>query len=332
MAELKIRGYWQNDYMLSKTAENLYWAARYIERADSIARLLEVAYRIHLIPNATTSYNNEWDSILQTLRIKEEYLEKNKVIKKEKIEFFLLFDIENQSSIFNCINRARENAKMVRTAITLEVWDAINITYHDLETYSKKKYNSKDLPEIIDLVKKQVNLIRGTILNTQLVNDSYDFLSLGTHFERADFTARIIDVKYFILLPNSELIGKDYDNFQWSLLLRAVSSFRGFKWAYGNSDIGYYKIIDFLILNMMCPRSLFYSIEKIDHHLKRLKKFYKKKSKAEELANTLHANFNKLTVNNILDSGLHEFLERFIIDLSEIYGQLESKYFLGAEK
>ena len=88
---------------------------------------------------------------------------------------------------------------MVRTAITLEVWDAINITYHDLEKYSKKKYSSKDLPEIIDLVKKQVNLIRGTILNTQLVNDSYDFLSLGTHFERADFTARIIDVKYFIL-------------------------------------------------------------------------------------------------------------------------------------
>ena len=128
------------------------------------------------------------------------------------------------------------------------------------------------------------------------------------------------------------MIGKDYDNFQWSLLLRAVSSFRGFKWAYGNSDIGYYKIIDFLILNMMCPRSLFYSIEKIDHHLKRLKKFYKKKTKAEELANTLHTKFNKLTVNNILDNGLHEFLEKFIIDLSEIYGQLENKYFLGVEK
>ena len=113
MAELKIRGYWQNDYMLSKTAENLYWAARYIERADSIARLLEVAYRIHLIPNATTSYNNEWDSILQTLRIKEEYLEKNKVIQKEKIEIFVLFEIENQSSMVNFISRARENTQTV---------------------------------------------------------------------------------------------------------------------------------------------------------------------------------------------------------------------------
>ena len=155
--------------MLSKTAENLYWAARYIERADSIARLLEVAYRIHLIPNTVSSYNNEWVSILQTLRIEEEYLEKNKEIKKEKIEYFLLFDQDNNSSIYSCIDRARENAKMVRTAITLEVWDAINITFHDLENFSKKRYNSKDLPGIIDLVKKQVNLIRGTILNTQLV-------------------------------------------------------------------------------------------------------------------------------------------------------------------
>lgn len=318
--------------MLSKTAENLYWAARYIERADSIARLLEVAYRIHLIPNTISSYNNEWISILQTLRIEEEYLEKNKEIKKEKIEYFLLFDQDNNSSIYNCIDRARENAKMVRTAITLEVWDAINITFHDLEKFSRKRYNSKDLPGIIDLVKKQVNLIRGTILNTQLVNDSYDFLSLGTHFERADFTARIIDVKYFILLPNSELIGKDYDNFQWSLLLRAVSSFRGFKWAYGNTDIGYYKIIDFLILNMMCPRSLSFSIEKIDHHLKRLKKFYKQNSKAEKLANALYIKLNKLTVNNILDNGLHEFLELFLYDLSIIYKRLEDKYFLGIEK
>ena len=251
---------------------------------------------------------------------------------KNKIEYFLLFDPNNSSSVKACIENARNNLKMVRTAVTLEVWNSVNTWYHELADYNKEKYDSKNLPQILDWIKKQVNLIKGTINNTQLINDGFDFIYLGGFYERADFTARIIDVKYFILLPNSELIGKDYDNFQWSLLLRAVSSFRGFKWAYGNSDIGYYKIIDFLILNMMCPRSLFYSIEKIDHHLKRLKKFYKKKSKAEELANSLHTNFNKLTVNNILDNGLHEFLERFIIDLSEIYGQLENKYFLGIEK
>ena len=105
--------------------------------------------------------------------------------------------------------------------------------------------------------KKQVNLIRGTILNTQLINDGYDFLILGTYFERADFTA-VINVKYFILLPSVNYVGSEVDNFQWSMMLRSISSFRAFKWAYGEEQINYIKIIDFLILNMTCPRSLIF--------------------------------------------------------------------------
>ena len=110
--------------------------------------------------------------------------------------------------------------------------------------------------------KKQINLIRGTILNTQLINDGYDFLILGTYFERADFTARIINVKYFILLPSINYVGSSVDNFQWTMMLRSISSYRAFKWAYGEEVISYVKIIDFLILNTTCPRSLIFSIEK----------------------------------------------------------------------
>ena len=261
--------------MLSRTAENLYWTARYLERADSIVRLLEVAYRISLIPNTKEGYDNEWESILATSGIKNEYLSIYKEIKKEKIEFFLLFDDRNFSSVKNCITNARENIKMVRTAVTLEVWNAVNSFFYNYYDLTKKKYYSKDLPEIIDLVKRNVNLIKGTIINTQLLNDGFDFLILGNYFERADFTARIIDVKYFILLPSTSLIGTQIDNFQWSLMLRSVSSYRAFKWAYGNSEIDYIKIIDFLILNNKCPRSLFFSVEKISYHLKSLKKHYK---------------------------------------------------------
>ena len=258
--------------MLSRTAENLYWTARYLERADSIARLLEVAYRISLIPNTQEGYNNEWESILATSGTKEGYLNSYKEIKKDKIEHFLIFDDRNTSSIKNCINKARENIKMVRTAVTLEVWNAVNSFFHSFDELIKRKYYSKDLPEIIDLVKRNVNLIKGTIINTQLLNDGFDFLILGNYFERADFTARIIDVKYFILLPSTSLIGKQVDNFQWSLMLRSVSSYRAFKWAYGNSEIDYIKIIDFLILNDKCPRSLYFSVEKINFHFNRLKK------------------------------------------------------------
>ncbi|MEC8169913.1 MAG: alpha-E domain-containing protein, partial [Pseudomonadota bacterium] len=157
--------------MLSRTAENLYWTARYVERADSIARLLEVAYRIHLIPNTNEGYLSEWDSILRASGIKEEYLRKHKEINKEKIEFFLLFDESNNSSIKSCIVKARNNLKMVRTAVTLEVWNTVNSWYHELENYEQVKYSSKNLPEILDWVKRQVNLIKGTIDHTQLVND-----------------------------------------------------------------------------------------------------------------------------------------------------------------
>ena len=319
--------------MLSRTAENLFWSARYIERADSLARLLEVGYRISLIPNTKSGYINEWESILETSGIKETYLQQNNKITKEKIISFLLFDANNPSSIKNCIKNARENIRMVRTAVTLEVWNAINSTFHDLESNTRSTKNIlKELPEIIEWVKRQVNLIRGTILNTQLINDGYDFLILGTYFERADFTARIINVKYFILLPSVNYVGSEVDNFQWSMMLRSISSFRAFKWAYGEEQINYIKIIDFLILNMTCPRSLIFSVEKINHHLERLGNFYKQKTKAKSQVKLMYKDLKKLNANKISDIGLHEFLRSFIKDINIIYSNLEKKYFFGTEE
>ena len=318
--------------MLSRTAENLFWSARYIERADSLARLLEVGYRISLIPNTEKGYTNEWESILETSGIKNEYLKKNKTISKEKIIFFLLFDPENSSSVKNCIKTARENIRMVRTAVTLEVWNAVNSSYHELDKNLKDTKNIlKELPEIIEWIKKQVNLIRGTILNTQLINDGYDFLILGTYFERADFTARIINVKYFILLPSINYVGGDIDNFQWSLMLRSISSFRAFKWAYGGQEITYTKIIDFLILNMTCPRSLIFSIEKINHHLGRLSKFYKQTSTSNKKMAQMYKKIKNLNANKITEIGLHEFLKSFIEEINFVYKKFEQKYFFGSE-
>ncbi len=315
--------------MLSRTAENLYWTSRYLERADSISRLLEVAYRISLIPNTLEGYNNEWESILSTSGTKQEYTNLYKDIKKEKIEYFLLFDNNNFSSVKNCISKARDNIKMVRTAVTLEVWNAVNTLFYRYEEYVSKKYNSKELPEILDLIKRQVNLIKGTIINTQLLNDGFDFLTLGNYFERADFTARIIDVKYFILLPSSSFVGTQVDNFQWSLMLRSVSSYRAFKWAYGNSEIDYIKIIDFLVLNSQCPRSLFFSVEKIYHHLGRLKKSYGEKTISIPKINILYKKIKNTSVNDILDEGLHDFLTNFIKDISSVYHSVEKKYFMS---
>ena len=318
--------------MLSRTAENLYWTSRYIERADSIARLLEVAYRINLIPN-TSRTQSEWTSILETSGIKDEYILHYKDnFKKDKIENFLIFDEKNGSSIFECIRKARSNIKMVRTAVTLEVWNAVNSTFHDIEKFSEKKYSSRDLPGIIDFVKSRVNLIRGTIQNTQLIDDTFDFLSIGTYVERADFTARIIDVKYFILLPSSNYVGSQIDNFQWTLMLRSVSAYRGFKQTYGNNGVNHINIIEFLILDMTCPRSLMFSLDKISSHLTNLKKIYKKNSKAEEEICLIVKKFKKLSAKKILNIGLHEFLLEFIRKLYSVNSNLQNNYFFGKEK
>ena len=318
--------------MLSRTAENLYWTARYIERADSIARLLEVAYRIHLIPNTSEGYQNEWESILAAAGIKHNYLNTNSEITKNKIEYYLLFDPNNSSSVKACIENARNNLKMVRTAVTLEVWNAVNTWYHELSNYDKGKYDSKNLPQILDWIKRQVNLIKGTINNTQLLNDGFDFIYLGIFYERADFTARIIDVKYYILLPSSSYVGTQVDNFQWSIMLRSVSAYRGFKWAYGNSQIDYKKIIDFLILSNMCPRSIFYAVDKIRYHLGRLTQFYKSDNAANRNVKIIHKGFVNSNAEQIIDFGLHEFLTKFIDDMSTTYSDLEEVYFLGTDR
>ena len=318
--------------MLSRTAENLYWTARYIERADSIARLLEVAYRIHLIPNTTEGYQNEWESILAAAGIKHNYLNNNNEITKNKIEYFLLFDPNNSSSVKACIENARNNLKMVRTAVTLEVWNAVNTWYHELANFDKEKYDSKNLPQILDWIKRQVNLIKGTINNTQLLNDGFDFIYLGIFYERADFTARIIDVKYYILLPSSSYVGTQVDNFQWSIMLRSVSAYRGFKWAYGNSQIDYKKIIDFLILSNICPRSIFYAVDKIQYHLGRLTQFYKSDNAANRNVKIIHKGFVNSNAEQIIDFGLHEFLTKFIDDMSTTYSDLEEVYFLGTDR
>ena len=203
--------------MLSRTAENLFWFSRYIERADATIRLLEVGYRMSVMPNTLQGYRNEWEAILESIGSKAEYIEKNQIFERKKIEFFLLFDKRNHSSVINCITKARENIRLARTAVTLEVWNAINSSFHEFSELINAKYNPKNLLEIIDIVKRQVNTIRGTILNTQLLNDGYDFLTIGTYFERADFTARLIDVKYYILLPSSEDVGSQNDQFQWGM-------------------------------------------------------------------------------------------------------------------
>ena len=295
-----------------------------MERAETTARLLDVGYRMSLFPNPK-GYNNEWESVLAASGSMENYKNKHKYIIQQHVEDFLFFDEENPSSVYNCILNARNNALVVRTSFTPESWLAINKAYQEILKLKNNKYSTSDLPNLTEWTIEQVNLFRGTI-NSLLRNDGYNFLLLGLFVERADNSARLLDIKYFVLLPKPEYIGSDIDNMQWSILLRSLSSFRAFRWAY-DGEITATKIADFLVLNDNCPRSLSYCIQNIVAHLINLKCSPTKVEKIYNSLKDLNVTIQQEKIESIVEYGLHEFVSKFINKISSFDTDIHRELF-----
>ncbi len=317
--------------MLSRTAENLFWLARYMERADTVARLLEVGARNALMPSIGGGYRNEWESILQAAGTAVAFAEKYGDPVQRNIETHLFFDRENSSSIASSIARARENGRIVRTALTSQTWDALNTAWGELGALSRTERSKLPLSDLIDWTQRTCALVRGTIDATQLRNDGYDFLNLGYYLERADATARLLDVKYYVLLPQVELVGSGLDNYQWRTLLRSMSAHRAFAWAYGG-EITPAKIADFLILNRKSPRSLLTVVEGASSHLDRLCRGYGKTTAAQSQVRALCAELMEARVQDIFDEGLHEFLSRFIDEVGGLGATIYDCYLSGERR
>jgi uncharacterized alpha-E superfamily protein len=313
--------------MLSRTADNLYWLSRYMERAETAARLLEVGARISLIP-AAHGYRNEWDSLLRAVGTSHAFAQKYGDPVQRNIESHLFFDHDNPASVASCIGAARENARIVRTALTTQVWDAINTAFQELRQLERMPRSELELSRMTDWTMRHAAQVRGAIDATQLRNAGWDFLKLGYALERADNTARLIDVKYYVLLPQLELVGSELDNYQWTTLLRAMSSHRAFHWAYGG-DVTAAKIAHFLILNPQCPRSLITCIESANQHLDRLARAYHRSTPAQAHGRNLMAGLAELRTEDIFDEGLHEFLTRFIGENGALAGAVHDSYLSG---
>ena len=315
--------------MLSRTAENLFWIARYMERAEKTARLLEVGSRISLMPGGVDGYRNEWDALLRATGTAEGFERKYGDPVQRNIESYLFFDPDNPSSIASCIGRARENGRTVRTALTTQVWDALNTAFQELKDLQRTARSELPLSQLVDWTLKHCAQLRGTIDATQLRNDNFDFLHLGYHLERGDNTARLLDVKYFVLLPRVEFVGSGLDNYQWTTLLRALSAHRAFHWAYGG-EVTAQKIAHFLILNPQCPRSLRSCAQGAADHLDRLARGYQKSTSAQSRARTLLGELAEMTIEDIFDEGLHEFLTRFIGEVGML-GHLVAETYLSGD-
>ena len=314
--------------MLSRTADNLYWIARYIERAETMARLLEVGSRIALLPCSGTGYRSEWDSLLQASGTAIGFDRKYGDPVQRNIESYLFFDRDNPSSVASCLFRARENARIVRTALTTQVWDAINTAFQELRDLERRPRSELELSQLTEWTMRHAAMLRGSIDATLLRNDGWDFLNLGYCLERADNTARLMDVKYYVLLPGIEYVGSGLDNYQWTTLLRAMSAHRAFHWAYGG-EVTARKIAHFLILNPQCPRSLIACVDGLNTHLDRLARGYGRNTNAQTKARAVLAELADGTVEGVFDEGMHEFLTRFIGEIATVAALVHEGYLSG---
>ncbi|MDZ4095536.1 MAG: alpha-E domain-containing protein [Paracoccaceae bacterium] len=313
--------------MLSRTADNLYWIARFMERAETAARLLEVGARISLLPTVQ-GYRSEWDSLLRAGGTADGFAHKYGDAVQRNIESHLFFDHDNPGSVAACIMAARENARIVRTALTTQVWDALNTAFQELRALERTPRSDLALSQLTDWTMRHAAMVRGAIDATLLRNDGYNFLNIGYYLERGDSTARLMDVKYYVLLPRADYIGSGLDNYQWTTLLRAMSSHRAFHWAYGG-EVTAGKIAHFLILNPQCPRSLITCVTGLNNHLDRLAKAYGRATEAQGRARNLMAGLAELRVEDIFEEGLHEFLTRFIDEAGVLGAVMRESYLSG---
>ena len=308
--------------MLGKTANGLFWMYRGLERAENTSRLIETGQRIALTRIGTT--DAEWRSVLQTAGVLDGFLQHHDAVTKEDAINWMLRAKENPSSVMSGIAAARQNARMVRTAITSEVWEAVNAGYMDAKAALSRKVADKDLPKVLGMLRQRSALVRGATYGTMLRNEIYDYSRLGTFIERADNTARILDVKYYVLLPSISAVGSSIDNVQWETILRATSARGGFRMEYGNSfdpkDIAH-----FLILDGRMPRSLDFCFNQILTNLKFLDSGGPQMPSYTK-ADMIQRRFLSHDIDAIFDFGLHEYIQELLRLIGELARQIEIDY------
>ncbi len=311
--------------MLSRTASNLYWMGRYLERADFTARLIEATQRLAALPSSYGGASNAWQSALAATWMTHAHAERGLAVDEHHVSEFLTLDPANPSSIRSCLEVARANARAVRTALTEEAWEAINTAWLEVSRYGTRLDSREALGPLLELVKHSVAAYDGAAQRTMLRGDAFWFVNLGSAIERADNSARLLDVKYHLLLPRGESVGGSLDYFQWTTILRTVSAMTAYRWVYRDS-VKPWLVADLLILNRQIPRSLASCYDEILRHLDMLASVSGKRGPAHRLAAAGHARLTNTNIDKIFADGFHEFLQRFITDNNRLGDAIAEQY------
>ena len=311
--------------MLSRTADNLFWLSRYVERAEYLARILEATLRLTSLPHAYSGTTNEWESAVSTAGCAGAFFAAHEEASEETVTEFLAFSSANPSSIRNCFEVARANARAVRTALTMEMWDAINGAWLEISRFGHGVTSRDGLTRFLRLVQESSLRVDGSAYRTMLRNDAYWFTRLGVFSERADNTARILDVKYHLLLPAHEHVGGPLDYFQWAAILRSVSALTSYHWVYRES-LKPWLVADLLILNDEMPRSLASCYENLVRFLDQIARAYGRQGPAQRQARAIRTRIENSRMDEIFQTGLHEFIGEFVADNNRLGTAISQQY------
>ena len=310
--------------MLSRVANSIYWLNRYIERAENVARFIDANY--HMTLDIPDSASDQWQPLINTTGDHELFARLYGEATRENAIEFLVFDRNNPNSIYSCVRAARENARSVREYISSEMWEQINTFYLMINTAAKDV--SMDLPHqfFVDIMSASHAFI-GITDSTMNHGEGWHFGRMGRMLERADKTSRILDVKYFILLPSVDYIGSSYDNLLWGALLRSASAFEMYRKRHGRIEPK--KIVEFLLLDAHFPRAVHYCIMTAMISMNNITGSQRGTfaNKAEQNLGRLLSEFNFAALDDIFAYGLHEYLDNTQTQLNDIGAMIHKVFF-----
>ena len=309
--------------MLSRTASNLYWMARFIERAENTARVLDVTYRMSLVNRNPETADNEWFAPLHITGTLFPFQGHYSLVCAEQVLSFMALDRDNPSSIIACAQQARENARSVRVNLTTEMWEVINGTWLELQGFNESKLHANP-SAFFDWVKERSHLFRGVTRGTMHRSEATDFLSLGTFIERTDNTARILDVKYHVLLPSAEDIGRAVDYYQWGAVLRSLSAFETYKRIY-RDVISPQKVAELMMLSENFPRSLLYGMGRVLELVESLAPG--RRAEVVRQAGELYSRLRYARIQDIFNAGLHEYVTDYLDRISLLATEIDTTFF-----
>ena len=310
--------------MLGRHANSLFWMFRYLERADNTARLLDTGLRMSLTRDFVSA-EDEWRSVIEAAGQRQSYEARHASYTGMQVWNHILRDKDNEGSVLNVFGQARHNAREVRGSISGEVWEAVNDSWLRISDMLAEPIGERQVGAAIKLVRGASTLTHGAVLGSMVREQGFHFARAGTFVERADAIARIIDIKYYLLLPSLSYVGSSMDINQWETILQSVSGDSAYRWL-NAGRIDARGIVEFLVLDPRFPRSLAYSHTMLRENLAALARIHGAEGSSNALMRAADQSITERSIDDIFDEGLHDFLLRFTASNAAIAAAIGEDY------